>query len=73
MSLLVDTSVWSLALRRDGAQDAPEVMALHTALLGADQACADFRHILGAKGGAGDHPGDQSQRAGPQGRHVQTA
>ena len=37
MSLLVDTSVWSLALRRDGAQDAPEVMALHTALLGADQ------------------------------------
>ena len=35
MSLLVDTSVWSLALRRDGAQDAPEVMALHTALLGA--------------------------------------
>ena len=37
MSLLVDTSAWSLALRRDGAQDAPEVMALHTALLGADQ------------------------------------
>ena len=37
MSLLVDTSAWSLALRRDGAKDAPEVMALHTALLGADQ------------------------------------
>ena len=37
MSLLVDTSVWSLALRRDGEQDAPEVMALHAALLGADQ------------------------------------
>ena len=37
MSLLVDTSAWSLALRRDGAEDAPEVMAMHTALLGADQ------------------------------------
>jgi len=41
MSLLVDTSVWSLALRRDaplterGAQ--PEVAALRHALLGADQ------------------------------------
>lgn len=37
MSLLVDTSVWSLALRRDAEQTAPEVAALRHALLGADQ------------------------------------
>ena len=37
MSLLVDTSVWSLALRRDVQQSAPEVTALNHALLGADQ------------------------------------
>ena len=37
MSLLVDTSVWSLALRRDGAKTQPEVAALRTALQGADQ------------------------------------
>ena len=37
MSLLVDTSAWSLALRREGAEDAREVTALHTALLGAAQ------------------------------------
>ncbi len=37
MSLLVDTSVWSLALRRDTEQAAPEVSALRDALLGADQ------------------------------------
>ena len=37
MSLLVDTSVWSLALRRDAAQSAPEVAALREALLGSDQ------------------------------------
>ena len=37
MSLLVDTSVWSLALRRDVEQSAPEVLALRHALLGADQ------------------------------------
>ena len=37
MSLLVDTSVWSLALRRDAAQTQPEVAALRTALQGADQ------------------------------------
>lgn len=35
MSLLVDTSVWSLAFRRDGISDAPEVRALHAALIGA--------------------------------------
>lgn len=35
--MLVDTSVWSLALRRDAEQTAPEVAALREALLGADQ------------------------------------
>lgn len=37
VSLLVDTSVWSLALRRDAEHSAPEVAALRDALLGADQ------------------------------------
>ncbi len=37
MSLLVDTSVWSLALRCDVEQSAPEVVALRHALLGIDQ------------------------------------
>ena len=37
MSLLVDTSVWSLAFRRDGQHGAPEVSALRAALQGADQ------------------------------------
>jgi predicted nucleic acid-binding protein len=37
VSLLVDTSVWSLALRRDTAQDGAEVTALRSALMGADQ------------------------------------
>ena len=36
MTLLVDTSVWSLALRRDGPIDAREVIALREALAGAD-------------------------------------
>lgn len=36
MSLLVDTSVWSLALRRDTPPDVPEVEALGAALLGGD-------------------------------------
>ncbi|MCA0328230.1 MAG: PIN domain-containing protein [Proteobacteria bacterium] len=36
MSLLVDTSVWSLALRRDGSGESREVMALRAALDGAD-------------------------------------
>ena len=34
MTLLVDTSVWSLALRRDQASDAPQVQALRAALEG---------------------------------------
>ncbi len=36
MTLLVDTSVWSLALRRDGSIDSKEVIALRAALGGAD-------------------------------------
>ena len=37
MSLLVDTSVWSLALRRDAQLNMLEVVALRNALLGIDQ------------------------------------
>ncbi len=37
MSLLVDTSVWSLAFRRDASQAEPQVAALREALLGSDQ------------------------------------
>ena len=37
MSLLVDTSVWSLALRRDAELHVLEVVALRDALLGTDQ------------------------------------
>lgn len=36
MTLLVDTSVWSLALRRDVEATAPEVQELKDALLGGD-------------------------------------
>lgn len=36
MKILVDTSVWSLALRRDGDAKEPEVQALKDALLGDD-------------------------------------
>ena len=36
MTLLVDTSVWSLALRRDGSSESKEVIALREALDGAD-------------------------------------
>jgi predicted nucleic acid-binding protein len=36
MSLLVDTSVWSLALRRDAPPDVPEVRALRHALAGGE-------------------------------------
>jgi predicted nucleic acid-binding protein len=35
--MLVDTSVWSLALRRDAEQAAAEVEALRQALMGTDQ------------------------------------
>jgi predicted nucleic acid-binding protein len=36
VTLLVDTSVWSLALRRDGSGKSREVIALREALNGAD-------------------------------------
>lgn len=36
MTLLVDTSVWSLALRRDSTSSEPEVEALRNALEGGD-------------------------------------
>jgi predicted nucleic acid-binding protein len=36
LSLLVDTSVWSLALRRDGLSSAPQVVALVRALENGD-------------------------------------
>jgi len=36
VTLLVDTSVWSLALRRDGPTESKEVVALREALDGAD-------------------------------------
>lgn len=36
MSLFVDTSVWSLAFRRDGSMSAPEVVALRNALEGGE-------------------------------------
>jgi len=37
MNILVDTSVWSLAFRRDGDQTVPEVARLHAALVGSDE------------------------------------
>lgn len=36
MTLLVDTSVWSLAFRRDHESDVPQVKALHEALTGGE-------------------------------------
>jgi hypothetical protein len=36
LSLFVDTSVWSLALRRDSPPTIPEVVALEAALMGGD-------------------------------------
>lgn len=43
MSLLIDTSVWSLALRRDSPPDVPEVRALRAALeAGETVVCTGF-------------------------------
>ena len=36
MTLLVDTSVWSLALRRDGDADSPAIAGLRAALAGGE-------------------------------------
>lgn len=40
MALLVDTSVWSLAYRRDRSPDVPEIGALRSALAGGDRVVA---------------------------------
>jgi len=40
VTLLVDTSVWSLAFRRDGTSADPAVAALHQALLGSESVVA---------------------------------
>ena len=40
MSLFVDTSVWSLAFRRDSPAGVPEVRCLRDALLGGEAVCA---------------------------------
>lgn len=40
MSLFVDTSVWSLAFRRDSPAAVPEVRYLRDALLGGEAVCA---------------------------------
>lgn len=40
MTLLVDTSVWSLAFRRDSPPDVPEVAQLATALAGTEDVVA---------------------------------
>ena len=51
MSLLVDTGVLLLALRRDVEQSAPEVVALSHALLGADHIqAADVRNTCRRRG-----------------------
>ena len=45
MTLLVDTSVWSLALRRDGSATAPEVRALQGALAGKNVAALQVQAV----------------------------
>lgn len=45
MTLLVDTSVWSLALRRDGDGDVPQIQALRVALEG-DEIVVTTRLVL---------------------------
>jgi predicted nucleic acid-binding protein len=46
MALLVDTSVWSLAYRRDTPPDLPEVTALRRALTGGDTVVATGMILL---------------------------
>jgi predicted nucleic acid-binding protein len=57
MTLLVDTSVWSLALRRDGERTEPAVRHLRDALLGAEDVVTTglvlqelLQGVSGAKG-----------------------
>ena len=59
MTLLVDTSVWSLALRRDTDSAAPEVEALRGALEGADTVVTTglvLQELLQGFSGAKDKP-----------------
>ena len=53
MSLLVDTSVWSLAFRRDGQPGVPEVVALRAAFQPDKQqhiAAAEIRNVCRRRG-----------------------
>jgi predicted nucleic acid-binding protein len=55
VTLLVDTSVWLLALRRDGAVDSKEILALQGALEGADSVVTTgfvLQELLQGFGGA---------------------
>jgi len=59
VTLLVDTSVWSLALRRDTDSAAPEVEALRGALEGADTVVTTglvLQELLQGFSGAKDKP-----------------
>lgn len=59
MTVLVDTSVWSLALRRDADTSAPEVAALRSALDGADTVVTTgliLQELLQGFSGAKDKP-----------------
>lgn len=59
MTLLVDTSVWSLALRRDTVSSAPHVRTLQSALDGADAVVTTglvLQELLQGFAGAKDRP-----------------
>jgi predicted nucleic acid-binding protein len=59
VTLLVDTSVWSLALRRDAHSAAPEFEALRSALEGADTVVTTglvLQELLQGFSGAKDKP-----------------
>jgi predicted nucleic acid-binding protein len=55
LTLFVDTSVWSLALRRDAPPDIPQISALSHALAGSEQVVATglvLQELLQGFGGA---------------------
>ncbi len=59
MTLFVDTSVWSLALRRDAPPDVPEISALAAAVQGGQTLCTTglvLQELL--QGFAGPRDGD---------------
>lgn len=67
MMLLVDTSVWSLALRRDVVADLTEVWHLEQALLGAQTVMMTgliFQELL--RGFPGPRRGHKSSTASPR-------